>query len=56
MHTFSLRERDNITGLDSTTKLVITNVSSHQTAVLSFSHEELSDLSAAIDTYLADDC
>lgn len=50
MHTFSLRERDNITELDST------NVSSHQTAVLSFSHEELSDLSAAINTYLADDC
>jgi len=53
MHTFSLRENSE---RNNTTELVITNVSSHQTAVLNFDREELSDLSAAIDTYLADDC
>lgn len=47
MHTFSLQAQND------STKLVITNVNSHQVMQLSFNHEELNILRAVIDSHLA---
>lgn len=49
MHTFSLQPQNN--NSDST-KLVITNVNSHQVMQLSFNHEELNILRTIIDSHL----
>lgn len=49
IHTFSLRPNKYH---DNAADITITNISSHQVAVLDFTHEELSDLRDAIDTYL----
>lgn len=46
MHTFSLQAQND------STKLVITNVNSHQVMQLSFNHEELNILRAVIDSHL----
>lgn len=46
MHTFSLQAQDD------STKLVITNVNSHQVIQLSFNREELNILRAVIDSHL----
>ena len=48
IHTFSLRPNKH----DNVADITIINTSSHQIAVLDFTHEELSDLRDAIDAYL----
>lgn len=49
IHTFSLQPNKYH---DNAADITITNTSSHQVAVLDFTHEELSDLRDSIDAYL----
>lgn len=53
MYTFSLRTKNNNANENDNIKLVINKVTSHQTIVLNFDREELGNLRAVIDAYLA---
>lgn len=53
MYSFFLKTKDTNENDNNNIELVINNVKSHQTAILNFDREELGNLRAVIDAYLA---